>query len=138
MERYETGLQKAFTIKPDYPPGARFIYSDINFNLLERSFTASPDNHWPILLIPDLRAASHERKRVLAILTTLIPRIAPPKSMTRRAAVARRCPRPDRAVHERGRKRRPFYHRGRSRKIRHHAPPYGPDETARDCFAEPR
>ncbi len=31
---YETGIQKALTILPIAPPGARFIYSDINFNLL--------------------------------------------------------------------------------------------------------
>ncbi len=31
---YQTGLEKAMTITPIAPPGARFIYSDINFNLL--------------------------------------------------------------------------------------------------------
>jgi uncharacterized protein YbbC (DUF1343 family)/CubicO group peptidase (beta-lactamase class C family) len=31
---YETGIHKALTIAPVAPPGARFIYSDINFNLL--------------------------------------------------------------------------------------------------------
>jgi uncharacterized protein YbbC (DUF1343 family)/CubicO group peptidase (beta-lactamase class C family) len=31
---YETGIQKALTTKPIAPPGARFIYSDINFVLM--------------------------------------------------------------------------------------------------------
>ncbi len=31
---YEVGIHKALTIAPVAPPGARFIYSDINFNLL--------------------------------------------------------------------------------------------------------
>ena len=31
---YDTGIQKAVTVTPIAPPGARFIYSDINFNLL--------------------------------------------------------------------------------------------------------
>jgi uncharacterized protein YbbC (DUF1343 family)/CubicO group peptidase (beta-lactamase class C family) len=31
---YETGIQRALTTKPVAPPGARFIYSDINFILL--------------------------------------------------------------------------------------------------------
>src|SRR5581483_4078760 len=31
---YETGIQKALTVVPVAPPGAKFIYSDINFNLL--------------------------------------------------------------------------------------------------------
>lgn len=31
---YQTGVEKAMTIGPIAPPGARFIYSDINFNLL--------------------------------------------------------------------------------------------------------
>jgi uncharacterized protein YbbC (DUF1343 family)/CubicO group peptidase (beta-lactamase class C family) len=31
---YETGIQKALNAKPIAPPGARFIYSDINFELL--------------------------------------------------------------------------------------------------------
>ncbi len=31
---YDNGLQRAFKIKPIAPPGARFIYSDINFVLL--------------------------------------------------------------------------------------------------------
>ncbi len=31
---YETGIQKALTIKPINPPGAKFVYSDINFILL--------------------------------------------------------------------------------------------------------
>jgi uncharacterized protein YbbC (DUF1343 family)/CubicO group peptidase (beta-lactamase class C family) len=31
---YETGIEKALTTKPIAPPGARFIYSDINFELL--------------------------------------------------------------------------------------------------------
>jgi uncharacterized protein YbbC (DUF1343 family)/CubicO group peptidase (beta-lactamase class C family) len=31
---YETGIHKALTIAPVAPPGGRFIYSDINFNLL--------------------------------------------------------------------------------------------------------
>jgi uncharacterized protein YbbC (DUF1343 family) len=31
---YQTGIQKALTTKPIAPPGARFIYSDINFVLL--------------------------------------------------------------------------------------------------------
>ncbi len=31
---YETGIQKALTIVPVAPPGARFMYSDINFILL--------------------------------------------------------------------------------------------------------
>ncbi|MDQ6735899.1 MAG: beta-lactamase family protein, partial [Nitrospirota bacterium] len=31
---YQTGIEKAITIAPIAPPGARFIYSDINFNLL--------------------------------------------------------------------------------------------------------
>jgi uncharacterized protein YbbC (DUF1343 family) len=31
---YETGIQKALHAKPIAPPGARFIYSDINFELL--------------------------------------------------------------------------------------------------------
>lgn len=31
---YETGIQKALTAKPIAPPGARFIYSDINFLLM--------------------------------------------------------------------------------------------------------
>ncbi len=31
---YETGIQKALVDKPVFPPGARFVYSDINFILL--------------------------------------------------------------------------------------------------------
>ena len=31
---YETGIAKALTVTPIAPPGARFIYSDINFNLM--------------------------------------------------------------------------------------------------------
>jgi uncharacterized protein YbbC (DUF1343 family)/CubicO group peptidase (beta-lactamase class C family) len=31
---YDTGIQKALTTKPVAPPGARFIYSDINFILM--------------------------------------------------------------------------------------------------------
>ena len=31
---YETGIRKALTAKPTYPPGERFVYSDINFELL--------------------------------------------------------------------------------------------------------
>lgn len=31
---YQTGIQKALTAKPIAPPGARFIYSDINFILM--------------------------------------------------------------------------------------------------------
>ena len=31
---YETGIRKALIDKPTYPPGERFIYSDINFELL--------------------------------------------------------------------------------------------------------
>src|ERR1700761_4840930 len=31
---YETGIEKALTMKPIAPPGARFIYSDINFILM--------------------------------------------------------------------------------------------------------
>jgi uncharacterized protein YbbC (DUF1343 family)/CubicO group peptidase (beta-lactamase class C family) len=31
---YETGIQKALTVKPTAPPGARFVYSDINFILM--------------------------------------------------------------------------------------------------------
>ncbi len=31
---YETGIKKALSISPVAPPGARFIYSDINYNLL--------------------------------------------------------------------------------------------------------
>src|SRR5579875_2890332 len=31
---YETGIEKALTTKPIAPPGARFLYSDINFILL--------------------------------------------------------------------------------------------------------
>lgn len=31
---YQTGIEKALTITPIAPPGAQFIYSDINFNLL--------------------------------------------------------------------------------------------------------
>jgi len=31
---YETGIEKALTAKPIAPPGARFIYSDINFILM--------------------------------------------------------------------------------------------------------
>jgi uncharacterized protein YbbC (DUF1343 family)/CubicO group peptidase (beta-lactamase class C family) len=31
---YDTGIQKALTAKPIAPPGARFIYSDINFVLM--------------------------------------------------------------------------------------------------------
>jgi uncharacterized protein YbbC (DUF1343 family)/CubicO group peptidase (beta-lactamase class C family) len=31
---YETGIQKALTAKPTAPPGARFVYSDINFILM--------------------------------------------------------------------------------------------------------
>jgi uncharacterized protein YbbC (DUF1343 family)/CubicO group peptidase (beta-lactamase class C family) len=31
---YEVGIRKALTVTPVAPPGARFIYSDINFNLL--------------------------------------------------------------------------------------------------------
>ncbi len=31
---YETGIHKALTAKPTYPPGQRFVYSDINFELL--------------------------------------------------------------------------------------------------------
>ncbi len=31
---YETGIQKALTVTPIALPGARFIYSDINFNLM--------------------------------------------------------------------------------------------------------
>ena len=31
---YEAGIQKALTAAPIAPPGARFIYSDINFNLM--------------------------------------------------------------------------------------------------------
>ncbi|MDQ2711604.1 MAG: DUF1343 domain-containing protein [Acidobacteriota bacterium] len=31
---YENGIQRALTVAPVAPPGARFIYSDINFNLL--------------------------------------------------------------------------------------------------------
>jgi uncharacterized protein YbbC (DUF1343 family)/CubicO group peptidase (beta-lactamase class C family) len=31
---YETGIQKAFTDKPNSPPGVRFVYSDTNFIVL--------------------------------------------------------------------------------------------------------
>jgi uncharacterized protein YbbC (DUF1343 family)/CubicO group peptidase (beta-lactamase class C family) len=31
---YETGIRKALVDKPTYPPGQRFVYSDINFELL--------------------------------------------------------------------------------------------------------
>ena len=31
---YETGIQKALATAPTYPPGARFVYSDINFILM--------------------------------------------------------------------------------------------------------
>jgi uncharacterized protein YbbC (DUF1343 family)/CubicO group peptidase (beta-lactamase class C family) len=31
---YETGIRKALSVTPVAPPGVRFIYSDINFNLL--------------------------------------------------------------------------------------------------------
>jgi uncharacterized protein YbbC (DUF1343 family)/CubicO group peptidase (beta-lactamase class C family) len=31
---YETGIRKALIDKPTYPPGERFVYSDINFELL--------------------------------------------------------------------------------------------------------
>ncbi len=31
---YETGIRKALTVTPVAPPGVRFLYSDINFNLL--------------------------------------------------------------------------------------------------------
>jgi len=31
---YETGIRKALADKPTYPPGQRFVYSDINFELL--------------------------------------------------------------------------------------------------------
>ena len=31
---YQTGIQKALIDKPAYPPGQRFVYSDINFELL--------------------------------------------------------------------------------------------------------
>ncbi|HEX3682719.1 MAG TPA: exo-beta-N-acetylmuramidase NamZ domain-containing protein [Bryobacteraceae bacterium] len=31
---YQTGIEKALTVKPIAPPGARFIYSDINFLLM--------------------------------------------------------------------------------------------------------
>ncbi len=31
---YETGIRKAVIDKPTYPPGQRFVYSDINFELL--------------------------------------------------------------------------------------------------------
>ncbi len=31
---YENGIQRALTVTPVAPPGARFIYSDINYNLL--------------------------------------------------------------------------------------------------------
>jgi uncharacterized protein YbbC (DUF1343 family) len=31
---YETGIHKALIDKPTYPPGERFVYSDINFELL--------------------------------------------------------------------------------------------------------
>ena len=31
---YETGIHRALIDKPEYPPGVRFVYSDINFILL--------------------------------------------------------------------------------------------------------
>lgn len=31
---YETGIRKALLAKPTYPPGQRFVYSDINFELM--------------------------------------------------------------------------------------------------------
>ncbi|HEX5432260.1 MAG TPA: exo-beta-N-acetylmuramidase NamZ domain-containing protein [Bryobacteraceae bacterium] len=31
---YQTGIQKALLTKPLYPPGQRFVYSDVNFELL--------------------------------------------------------------------------------------------------------
>jgi uncharacterized protein YbbC (DUF1343 family)/CubicO group peptidase (beta-lactamase class C family) len=31
---YETGIHKALLAKPEFPPGQRFVYSDINFELL--------------------------------------------------------------------------------------------------------
>ena len=31
---YETGIRKALVDKPTYPPGQRFVYSDINFELM--------------------------------------------------------------------------------------------------------
>ncbi|MGZ3639174.1 MAG: cbb3-type cytochrome c oxidase subunit I, partial [Ktedonobacterales bacterium] len=31
---YDTGIRRALTDKPEYPPGVRFVYSDINFILL--------------------------------------------------------------------------------------------------------
>ena len=38
---YETGIQKALTVTPIALPGARFIYSDINFNLMAEIVQAS-------------------------------------------------------------------------------------------------
>ncbi len=46
---YDTGIQKALTDKPANPPGAKFVYSDINFELLGeiiRRQSGMPENEY--------------------------------------------------------------------------------------------
>ena len=118
---YQTGIHLACTDPPDGPPGARFVYSDINFILLgELVHRLSGQMLSDYARRPHLPPAGHEGYDVPAAAPSLLPRIAPTERAAQgQPAAARRGARPHGAQHgRRGRARRRVLHRRRSGALR--------------------
>ena len=116
---YETGIRMALIDKPAGPPGARFVYSDINFILLGEMVHRLSGQ-----MLPD-----YAREKIFVPLgmkeTMFRPPVAAPAHRAHRApgrrkrVPARRGARRDDALHGRRRRpRRPVHHRRRPGAVR--------------------
>lgn len=74
---YETGIQLALHTKPIAPPGARFIYSDINFILMGEIVRRVSGESLPVFANQEIFAPLRMRETGFQPSPALRPRIAP-------------------------------------------------------------
>ncbi len=83
---YETGIHRALIDKPAGPPGVRFVYSDINFELLgEIVHRLSGKTAGPVCSREDFRAAGDARDDISIL------RLAGVRASRRRRSILRRA-----------------------------------------------
>src|SRR5262249_23494830 len=74
---YETGIQKALSEKSVTPPGERFVYSDINFELLGEIVRRVSGKPCDGLVREEISTPLGMRDTMFRPGATLLPRIAP-------------------------------------------------------------
>src|SRR5579875_1419941 len=74
---YETGIERALMTKPVAPPGARFIYSDINFILMGEIVRRVSGETLPVFANQEIFAPLRMRETGFQPSPALRPRIAP-------------------------------------------------------------